>query len=196
MRDRLAQAGRYFAQQSWSLASSSNYSHRIDNDLRFVSRTGVDKWEMQESDYLITNSCGKVLYPTNGKSSAETLIHTLVYSLFPDVNCVLHTHSVCATRLSMKFEKELVFTGYEIQKALRGFRSHEERLVIPIIDNSQDMVSFTQKLKPLLEENRPVAFLMRGHGLYTWAEGIVETRRQVEALEFLFECLSLELRGV
>jgi methylthioribulose-1-phosphate dehydratase len=39
------------------------------------------------------------------------------------------------------------------------------------------------------------AYIIAGHGLYTWGSSIQETLRHLEALDFLFEC-ELRLHGV
>ena len=42
---------------------------------------------------------------------------------------------------------------------------------------------------------RQVAYLIEGHGTYTWAKDLPTCRRHIEALEFLFQCLWLEKFG-
>jgi len=37
------------------------------------------------------------------------------------------------------------------------------------------------------------AYLLEGHGLYTWGRSVEEALRHTEALEFMFECEVLEL---
>ena len=41
----------------------------------------------------------------------------------------------------------------------------------------------------LLTDPRAHAFLLRGHGLYTWGETIADAERHVEIIEFLLEVI-------
>src|ERR1043165_5330994 len=99
----LLEAIRFFNQKGWSPATSTNYSVRSENKSEYIiSRSGVDKSKFELSDLILINSKGEVLSPFNKpgiKSSAETEIHTALYEQFPEVNCVLHTHSVLGTVL-------------------------------------------------------------------------------------------------
>ncbi len=62
------------------------------------------------------------------------------------------------------------FTDYELQKAFAGISSHEQPLLVPIFANDQDMPRLAQKVQTWLD-NHPdcQGYLIRGHGLYTWA---------------------------
>jgi methylthioribulose-1-phosphate dehydratase len=135
----------FFSKKGWSPATSSNYSVRSNNPSEFIiSRSGVDKSRFRESDFIMIDERGNILPPFDRpsiKSSAETQIHTALYVENPDINCVLHTHSVLGTVLSQSLEKEkkLIFEGLEILKGLEGNSSHELIEVLPIVSNSQDM---------------------------------------------------------
>jgi methylthioribulose-1-phosphate dehydratase len=39
------------------------------------------------------------------------------------------------------------------------------------------------------------AYIIAGHGFYTWGPSVTETLRYLEALEFLFDC-EIRLHGV
>ena len=88
---------------------------------------------------------------------------------------------------------ELVIEGLEMQKALTGTSSHEEEIRLKIIDNNQDMNVLKKNLIKAWELK--YAFILRGHGLYTWGKTIQEAKRHVEGLEFLFSC-QLELKRI
>ena len=190
----LIEAGRFLYQQGWSPATSSNYSHRLENDRALITVSGKHKGKLAESDFLIVNLDGAPLPNEEGvilKPSAETLLHTQIYKLFPWANCVLHTHSVNATVLSQLLYGEdiLYLNGYELQKAFREVKSHLETTVIPIVENDQDIDDLAATVQPILEEHpKAPAYLIRGHGLYTWGETVDEALKHVEALEFLFQC--------
>lgn len=60
---------------------------------------------------------------------------------------------------------------------------------IAIFDNDQDIDALAQRIERYAEQT-PLnyGFLLRGHGLTCWGKDVAEARRQLEGLEFLFEC--------
>lgn len=189
----LLDAIRFFNQKGWSPATSTNYSVRSQNRNEYIiSRSGVDKSKFELTDLILINPKGEVLPPFNKpgiKSSAETEIHTALYELFPEANCVLHTHSVLGTVLShtMVNEKQIVFEGFEILKGLEGNPTHELTEILPIVPNSQDMKDILRDMNGRYAKNVH-GFLIAGHGLYTWGKDVASAKRHIETYEFLFEC--------
>ena len=189
----LLDAIQFFNKKAWSPATSTNYSVRSEDPEAFIiSRSGVDKSLFSLSDLILINAQGEVKPPFNRpgvKSSAETEIHTHLYKKFPDVKCVLHTHSVLGTVLSLSQQKEgeIVFDGYEILKGLEGNLTHELKEVLPIVPNSQAMPDILNSMEERYGQNTH-GFLIAGHGLYTWGKDIATAKRHIETYEFLFEC--------
>jgi methylthioribulose-1-phosphate dehydratase len=190
---------KFFAQKSWVPATSSNFSVRsTKNDEYIISRSGIDKSLIRLEDLILIDKNGEVLEPFNQpgvKSSAETMIHTKIYELFPQINSVLHTHSVIGTVLSMEFAKEggVHFEGLEILKAFEGNSTHAMTEFLPIVKNSQDMNDILRDMEESFK--KPIhGFLIAGHGLYTWGKDIPTAKRQIEAYEFMFECFD-KMRG-
>ncbi len=173
-----------FYRRGWSLATSSNFSARIDQDCFIITASGKDKGSLSINDFVMVN----LQQPVPEKASAETLLHATLYNLIPQTFCVLHTHSVCATFLSLK-QPEIVLEGYEMLKALSGVSTHRHLEVIPVLPNLQDLLALSEDIRRLLKHQPNIhAFLIAGHGLYTWGESIFKTRTQLEVLEFMLEC--------
>lgn len=129
------------------------------------------------------------------RSSAETALHTGLYRHDPTIGAVLHTHSPAATILSKFLQNEgvLVVDDYEMQKALTGRYTHETRLTIPIFPNTQNIDALARDVDSWLNEHPDCpAYLIAGHGLYTWASDMRSCLRHIEALEFICSC-ELEL---
>jgi methylthioribulose-1-phosphate dehydratase len=127
----------------------------------------------------------------NKKPSAETGLHTLVYELFPQVNAVLHVHSVPVVTLTrhLPAATELVLRDYEMLKAFPGITTHQAVVGIPIFANSQDIPALAQQVRDRLHtEMPPPAYLIRGHGAYAWGKDMEEAERVIEALEHLLAC--------
>jgi methylthioribulose-1-phosphate dehydratase len=189
----LRDLGRLFYSRGWSVGTSSNYSVVLDRTpLRLlITASGADKGRLAASDFTVVYADGQRIDETSPRPSAETLLHTAL-GRRPEVGAILHTHSVPATVLSdAHFARGgLEIAGLEMLKGLSGITTHDTRVTIPILDNNQDMAAMARALGAELGKGTPVhAFLVRGHGLYTWGRDLDEARRHVEILEFLFEVL-------
>ncbi|VVO51852.1 Methylthioribulose-1-phosphate dehydratase [Pseudomonas fluorescens] len=199
-REHLAQeiidAGRFLYGRGWSPATSSNYSTRLSPSEALLTVSGKHKGQLGVDDVLATDLSGNSLEPGK-KPSAETLLHTQLYTWRAEIGAVLHTHSVNATVLSrLTPEGFIEFEDYELQKAFSGVSTHESRVRVPIFDNDQDIARLAAKVQPWLDAHPDcVGYLIRGHGLYTWGARMSDALRQIEAFEFLFEC-ELKTRSI
>jgi methylthioribulose-1-phosphate dehydratase len=194
----LRDLGRQFYSRGWSVGTSSNYSVVVGRaPLRLlITASGVDKGRLAATDFTLVADDGVRIDEASPRPSAETLLHTAL-ARRPDVGAILHTHSVPATVLSDAHfaAGALEIAGLEMLKGLAGVTTHDTRVSIPILDNDQDMAAMAQVAVAELDKGTPVhAFLVRGHGLYTWGRDLDEARRHVEILEFLFEVLMARAR--
>lgn len=192
LRECMSRLIRWMNAQGWSPGTSTNYSflHPELDNLVVVSKSGIDKSNFCSDDFMHVDMDGQ---PTNiysaFKPSAETLIHTTIYQLFPDTRFILHTHSKAATLLS-HFEKEVGFVefeGYEVLKGLPNINTHEAQVSIPIFANDQDMKRFCVELMVQKEDLKYKAFLIEKHGLYVWGDSLEEAKRHLEIYEFLLD---------
>ena len=192
----IIEAGRPLSARGSSPATSSNYSARLSATEALLTVSGKHKGQLGIDDVLSTDLSGNSLEPGK-KPSAETLLHTQLYSWRPEIGAVLHTHSVNATVLSRLTPGDSIeFEDYELQKAFSGVSTHESTVLVPIFDNDQDIERLAAKVQPWLEAHPDcVGYLIRGHGLYTWGARMSDALRQIEAFEFLFEC-ELKTRAV
>lgn len=186
----IARAGAELAARGWTPATSSNFSMRIDNDTIAVTVSGRDKGSLTPNDVMAVALDGKpldaALHP-----SAETALHLQVYCRQPETGAVLHTHSHNQTVASRLFAANGIIKlhGWELQKAITGYTSHDSELDLPVFPNSQDMADIKAKVDAWLDAGKPLyAYLIEGHGLYTWGRSMPEARRHLEALEFLLAC--------
>ena len=76
-----------------------------------------------------------------------------------------------------------------MQKALTGVTTHETSVLLPIINNSQDMNHLSTILKQRWQQEKfDCGFILRGHGLYVWGNNLQEAKRHLEGIEFLLNC--------
>jgi methylthioribulose-1-phosphate dehydratase len=168
----------------------------VGPDLAAITVSGKHKGELIPDDIMLVDLEGKA-YNSAKMPSAETLMHTLVYSLFEDVGAVLHHHTVNGTVLSRLLVNSFATEGYEMHKAFRGYTTHESRVEIPIFENSQDYPALAIQVREYLQAHPDtLGFFLRGHGLYTWGRDMKEAKIRVETFEFLFEAeLKMRLLG-
>ncbi len=130
------------------------------------------------------------------RPSAETLLHTRLYRRFPEAGAVLHTHSRVQTVASRLYAKAgtIRLSDYELLKAFAGESTHDTAIEVPVFANTQNMVALADAVDAYFDAGHKLyGYLIDGHGIYTWGRDIAETRRHLEAFEFLLAC-ELDLR--
>ncbi|GAB2612317.1 methylthioribulose 1-phosphate dehydratase [Novilysobacter erysipheiresistens] len=185
---------RELAAAGWTPATSSNFSTRLDDRHVAITVSGGDKGRLTEADIMVVDLDGQPV-ATDQRPSAETLLHTQLYSRFAEIGCVLHTHSRNQTVASRLFAGtgHVHLEGYELLKAFTGNNTHETAIELPVLPNSQDMHTLAAQVDALLDRQCMWGYLIDGHGLYAWGRDMAEARRHLEAFEFLLGC-ELELR--
>lgn len=185
----LCEAGAFFFARGWVPATSSNFSARLDADTALMTESGRHKGRLTEADFLQVAIADAQSLEPGRKPSAEALLHTRIYQTFPEVGCVLHTHSKAATVLSRLSEYAVVLEDYELLKALPGIDTHATMINLPVVDNAQHMPDLDRIVSAHWDQGRAMhGYLLRGHGLYTWGTTIDDAVRHVEALEFMLDC--------
>jgi len=182
------------AARGWTPATSSNFSHRLDDRHVAMTVSGKDKGRLNAADIMVVDLHGQPV-ASQLRPSAETLLHTQLYARFADVNCVLHTHSLAQTVASRLYAAEgrVHLQGYELLKALHGNTTHDTAIDLPVFANTQEMPELAAKVEAALDHGPLWGYLIDGHGLYAWGRTLEEARRHLEAFEFLLQC-ELKLR--
>lgn len=185
---------RELAARGWTPATSSNFSMRLDERFAAVTVSGRDKGRLDVDDIMVVDFDGQPVATTH-RPSAETLLHTQLYKRFPDIGCVLHTHSLNQTLASRLFAGagHIRFEDYELIKAFRGQGTHATTMDVPVLPNNQHMPTLAAQVDVLLDRGPLWGYLIEGHGMYAWGADLPEARRHLEAFEFLITC-ELEMR--
>src|SRR5690606_38897898 len=92
---------RELALAGWTPATSSNFSRRLDAQHAAITVSGRDKGKLTEHDIMVVDFDGRAV-GSDHRPSAETLLHTQLYRRFPEIGCVLHTHSLVQTVASRR----------------------------------------------------------------------------------------------
>jgi len=172
---------------------------RLDARQSAVTISGRDKGHLGIDDIMVVDLHGNAV-GTTARPSAETALHTQIYRRFADAGAVLHTHSRTQTVASRLFAPKgfVRFEGWELQKAIAGYTTHESTLDVPVFPNTQDMDVLVRTVDAWIDAGKPLhGYLIDGHGIYTWGRDMPETKRHLEAFEFLLGCELdlLRLRG-
>jgi len=190
----LIAAGRFIDSKGWVPATSGNFSARLPDGTIAITVSGKHKGHLHVDDIMLIDADANSL--DGKKPSAETLLHTSLYKRFPAVQSVLHPHSLNATLISRLYKTEIALENYELLKAFNGIVTHESRIVVPIFANDQNIPHLAGQVEAYLDRHADCyAYIIAGHGLYTWGASVQETLRYLEALDFLFAC-ELRLYGV
>ncbi len=179
-------AGREIHARGWVPATSGNFSVRLADGDVAITASGKDKSQLSEADILRIDLSGKA--HKGGTASTELPLHLQLYRRDEQIGAILHTHSINATIVSLENPQGLRFEGLELLKAFAGVTTHDTALKIPVFANSQNMPALAGKVEEYMQDNQQgSAYLIQGHGMYTWGVDIDECMRHLEALEFLLE---------
>lgn len=176
-------------------ATSGNYSLRSKTspEIALVSESGIDKSKFTEDNFLplyyATREMHKSYTDSGRKSSDETDIHLTIYQI-TKANCVLHSHILDSILFADLFpgKQFATISGLELLKGFKGIKTHELEINIPIFDNTQDIRSLAEVVKPaILSQPDSYGLLLRGHGIYVWGDSVEEAKRHLEVFEYIFK---------
>lgn len=187
-------AGRRLDACGWVPATAGNISLRLPGGGIAITRSGFHKGFIPEDGVMEVDLAGRPL-DSNLRPSAETGLHCGIYRRFPGAGAVLHGHSIAATVLSRLTGAQITLAGYELLKAFPGLPTHEAAILLPILDNDQDVSRLQTRVTQAWDADpaHPPGYLIRGHGVYVWGEDMPGALLRLEALEFMLAC-ELEAR--
>jgi methylthioribulose-1-phosphate dehydratase len=183
--EEIIEAGRLLDLRNLAPATSGNYSMRLNDGRIAMTVSGKHKGRLQKEDIMLIDAEGNAL--EDKRPSAETLLHTQIYKLFPQTNAILHAHSVPGVVLNRLQKTDLVLAGYEMLKIFPGIETHEVSVTIPVFENAQDMNILCADVENKINKDIPV-YLIRDHGFYAWGKTMAEAGYICEALEHMLAC--------
>lgn len=187
---RLAESGAEYYRRGWMLATAGNLSVRDpeDDGRYFVTASGGHKGRLRaDRDFLRFELGMNNPVPAGVKSSAETIVHDLLYAQSSSIRSIHHVHSPRITLVS-----RLIGAGntweirdFEYIKAL-GFWGEGDVVRIPVVTNHHDIPALGRAVEAASRlDTRVPAVLVDGHGVYAWGDSIDAAQRHIEAVEFL-----------
>lgn len=153
-------------------ATDGNLSVRLDDNRIAITKSGLCKGDITESDIIIVDFNGNKL-EGNGKPSSELKIHLLAYNTRKDINAVVHSHPIYATAFAtanLDFTDpifpEVILTIGPVHLCKYGTPSTEElpNSMLPFIQSSWAMI-------------------LQNHGLVTFGSDLVSAYNRTEKLE-------------
>jgi methylthioribulose-1-phosphate dehydratase len=188
----IVRAGALFDARGWVPATGGNISARLDDGTVAITVSGKHKGHLVQGDIMRVDMEGRSL--DGKKPSAETLLHTGLYKINPDVNAILHAHPRASVVYSLVFNDvpSVRLSGYELLKIYPGVKTHETSVTLRIFNNSQDMPGLQREIDTwyAAHPETPPVYLVRGHGLTAGAKDMDQARYVTEATE---EMLAYEL---
>jgi len=183
----LIDVGKVLHHQGWVPATSGNFSARLSDGSIAITVSGRHKGRLTIEDLMRVDTQGQSL--DGRRPSAEAALHLALYARFPAIQSVLHPHSPAAILASRLFKNKVILEDHELLKALEGIDTHEHRLIVPIFANDQDIPRLANKINDYIDRHGDIlAYIIAGHGFYTWGRSVEDAMRSVEALEFMFDC--------
>lgn len=181
----IIQAGEVLYRMGVVPATSGNFSLRIDQGRIAITVSGRHKGRLTSQDVMLIDADGQPL--EEKRPSAETLLHTQIYARYPEVAAILHPHAKNAIALARKRQGDIRLSNYELLKALHGVTTHTDSIYIPVFENDQNISRLARKVQSFLDDSPSAyAYIIDGHGFYTWGRSMDEALRHVEALDYLF----------
>lgn len=195
LRDALICVGVHAHARHWVPATAGNFSARLDAERCLLTVSGKHKGYLKPDDLMTVALDGRLLEPDK-RASAETELHLALYRRYPEVGAVLHVHSPAATVLSRHLPVGVRLRDYELLKILPGINTHAAETWLPVFPNDQDIPRLAAQVDAVMAKHELAAYLIAGHGIYTWGKTVERAWYQLEALEFMLECHYREwLRG-
>ena len=189
LRFELINTAHSFYKKGWMVGTAGNLSIRREDGSFWITASGCSKGELLPSDCVRIDSNGKVQESsTNLKPSAETAIHQILYTLFPEAQACYHIHSIESNLVSRFVPGDrLPLPPLEMLKGL-GVYEENPSCVMPIFGNHLQVSQIAAEIQQRFTTTPPQipALLIRDHGVTVWASSPTAARNYIEIVEYIF----------
>jgi methylthioribulose-1-phosphate dehydratase len=198
----LAAESSRFAGFGWMPGTAGNLSVTLARDpLRLaVTASGLDKGELTAGDIVLIDGNGDWVPDGSDafttelglatRPSAEAGLHARIAAV-TGAGAVIHVHALAAVRAGHAWPEGVVLHDLEMLKGI-GHSAHGERVVIPVVQNHQDMGvlgdDFERVYLPRTASVAEVpALIVATHGIYAWGADLRQARWHLELTEALLQ---------
>jgi methylthioribulose-1-phosphate dehydratase len=187
----LAAEARRFSDYGWMRGTAGNLSLVVGRDplVLAVTASGLEKSELTDRDVVLVGADGRGIDPTDTRPpSAEAGLHAHIAAR-TGASAVFHVHAFDAVVAGHRWPEGVAIRDMEMLKGI-GHLAHDETVVIPVIDNHQDMAVEAARfdevyLTATAEVPEVPALIVANHGIYAWGEDAAAARRHLEITEWL-----------
>ncbi len=189
-RSTLISTAAHFYQLGWMVGTAGNLSAKMPDGSFWITASGRNKGQLGINDFLRIDTDGSVLEQPapDIRPSAETSIHQVIYSLFPEAKACYHIHSIEANLVSSFTDGDkLPLPPLEMLKGL-GIWSENPEVDIPIFTNHLEVRKIADDICDRFKNTPPPVnvLLIRNHGLTVWAHSPDSARNYLEIVEYIF----------
>jgi methylthioribulose-1-phosphate dehydratase len=189
-RPTLITAAGHFYQLGWMVGTAGNLSARMPDGSFWITASGCQKGQLSSGDFVRIGLDGTVLEQPSPKvrPSAETSIHQVIYSLFPEAQACYHVHSIEANLVSHFADGEVLpLPPLEMLKGL-GVWEENPNVVIPVFANHLEVPKIARDISDRFKSTPPSVsvLLIRNHGVTVWASSPEVAFNYVEIAEYIF----------
>lgn len=189
-RPTLIAAAGHFYQLGWMVGTAGNLSARMPDRSFWITASGRQKGQLKIGDFIRIAPDGTVLEQPSpdARPSAETSIHQVIYSLFPNSQACYHVHSIEANLVSRFVDGDtLPLPPLEMLKGL-GVWEENPDLAMPVFANHLEVPRIASEIYERFKVAPPPVsgLLIRNHGVTVWASSPEAALNYLEIVEYIF----------
>jgi methylthioribulose-1-phosphate dehydratase len=189
-RPTLIAAAGHFYQLGWMVGTAGNLSARMPDGSFWITASGRQKGQLNIGDFIRIALDGTVLEQPSPdvRPSAETSIHQVIYSLFPNAQACYHVHSIEANLVSLFTNGDaLPLPPLEMLKGL-GMWEENPQVAIPVFANHLEVPRIASDIYERFKIAPPPVsvLLIRNHGVTVWASSPEAAHNYLEIAEYIF----------
>lgn len=199
LRTALAAIAKDFHDRGWMAGTAGNLSARSlqNSDYFWITSSGQPKGQLDNHDFILVDiNSGEVKqrYYDQAKPSAETSIHRVIYSLFPDAKACFHVHTVDACIATSRIAgdaPQMLLPPLEMIKGLDIWQQ-DPAVNLALFDNVLDVPSIAEEIHSRFQVTPPQipALMIRNHGVTVWGDSLQQAYNRVEIVEFIMSYLA------
>ncbi|HEY9638477.1 MAG TPA: methylthioribulose 1-phosphate dehydratase [Coleofasciculaceae cyanobacterium] len=189
-RPTLITAAGHFYQLGWMVGTAGNLSARLSDGSFWITASGRNKGQLTDGDFIRIAPDGTVLEQPapDVRPSAETSIHQVIYSLFPDAKACYHVHSIEANLVSKFTDGDILpLPPLEMLKGL-GIWEDNPNVAISVFANHLEVPQIASDIYKRFQVAPPPmsVLLIRNHGVTVWASSLETAHNYLEVAEYIF----------